>query len=53
VHADDGGEQRRPHHLAAPGALAFEEGGEHAVGAVHAGQQVTDRDADLLRVVRS
>ena len=51
VHADDGGQQRRAHHLAAAGALALEQRGQHAVRAVHAGQQVADRDADLLRVL--
>jgi len=37
--------------LAAAGALALEQGGEHAVDAVHAGEQVTDRDADALGIV--
>ena len=53
VHADDRGQQRGAHDLAAAGPLALQQRGEHAVGAVHAGQQVADRDADPLRVLRA
>jgi hypothetical protein len=52
VHADDRGQQRRAHHLAAAGLLALHQRGQHAVGAVHAGQQVADRHAHPLGVVR-
>ncbi len=52
VDADDGGQQRRPHHLAAPGALALEQRREHAVDAGHPGEQVGDGRPDALGVVR-
>ncbi len=51
VHPDDRGEQRRTHDRADAGAVPLVERGDHAVGAVHPGQQVRDRGADPLRVV--
>ncbi len=53
VHAHDRREQRRPHDLPLTGSLPLEQRGQHARHAVHAGQQVADRDADALGVVRS
>jgi hypothetical protein len=47
-----GRQQRGAHHLAAAGAVALVQRRQHPVGAVHARQQVTDGDADLLRLVR-
>jgi hypothetical protein len=49
--ADDRGEQRRPHHGAEAGAVPLVERRDHAVRAVHPGQQVRDRGADPLRVL--
>ena len=51
VHADDGREQRGAHHPAAPGQRPLVQRGEHAVGAVHPGEQVADRDAHAGRLV--
>src|SRR5258705_9793221 len=52
VHTNDGGEQRRPYDLAASGSLTLVEGCQDSEGAVHAGQQVRDRDPDALKVAR-
>ncbi len=52
VHPDDRREQARPDHLPATGPLPLEQGGEDAVGAVHPGEQVPDRNPDPLRIVR-
>src|SRR6202022_3850935 len=52
VHANDGGEQRPTYDLAASGSLTLVEGRQDSEGAVHAGQQVGDRDPDTLKVVR-
>lgn len=51
VHADDAGQQRRSHHPAAPGAVALAQCGEDAERAVHAGEQVGDRNAHALNVI--
>ena len=51
VHPDDRREQRRPDDLPLAGRVPLVERGEHAVGAVHPGQQVGDGYADALRVV--
>ncbi len=53
VHPDDRGQQRGAHDLPPPGALALQEGGEHAVGAVHPGEEIADRHPHPLRVVRA
>ena len=52
VHPDDRGQQGGAHDPAGAGVVAFEQRGQDAVRAVHAGQQVGDRCPDLLRVVR-
>ena len=51
VHPDGGGQQGRADHGSLAGALALVQRREHAVAAVHPGQQVGDRDTDALRVV--
>ena len=53
VHPDDRGQQRRAYDAAASGRVAFVQRSHHAVGAVHAGEQVTDRHADPHRVARA
>ena len=50
VHADDGGEQRCPHHLAASRSLAFLQCRKDAERAVHPRQQVRDRHPDALHI---
>ncbi len=52
VHADNTGQQRGPDQATAAGARPFVQFGDHAVGAVHPGQQVRDRHADLGRGLR-
>ena len=47
---DHPGQQRGPDHSTAAGARPLVECGEHAAGAVHAGDQVRDRHADLGRL---
>ena len=51
VHADHAGQQRGAHDAAAAGAGPLVQRGEHAVGAVHAGDQVGDRHPDLGRLL--
>ena len=46
VHSDDGGQQAGPHDAAPPGALPLVQRGDHAVGAVHPGEQIGDRRAN-------
>jgi hypothetical protein len=52
VDPDQGGQQRGSYHLTSARAVSLVEGREHSVGAVHAGEQVTDRHPDLLRLLR-
>jgi hypothetical protein len=51
VHADHAGKQRRSHHPAAAGAVALAQRGEDSERAVHAGEQVGDRNTNALNVV--
>jgi hypothetical protein len=51
VHAHDRGQQRGAHHASLAGAVALVEGRDHAVGAVHAGEEVADRHAHTGRLV--
>ena len=50
VHADHAGQQRGPHDATLPGDRTLVQRGQHAEGAVHAGEQVGDRDAHLGRL---
>ncbi|GAF46567.1 hypothetical protein RW1_031_01520 [Rhodococcus wratislaviensis NBRC 100605] len=45
-------QQGGPNHSAGACVMPLVECGEHAIGAVHAGQEIADRRAELLRVVR-
>ena len=51
VHADHPRQQRRPDDRPTTGAFALVQGGQHAVRAVHAGDQVGDRHPDLGRLL--
>jgi hypothetical protein len=46
-------QQRGAYDLSATRAFSLEQGGKNACGAVHPGEQVADRNADLQEVIRS